>query len=285
MKVLTMKKIKKYLLASVIATGMTFSQQQSVASGFPVIDGALLNNDVTSWIKDTMTELEHHIQTYETMINQYETLYNQYNYMKSQYSGLIDSVKNIRDLKSMYQTYLQAVNTYNSTINKYNEFARAANHELATVCDKLQSSTLNASACTSEIRAFLQSMEETTEQIKNDNDPKVEGSFANQMEVEKQYLDKWVDSLKKRGETDDKAGQLLKDLRHTQVLINQQLQSQRDLTHKIYDEHLLRKQKEETREARQKLMQTSFEASLERDMKAFKEAGEKVKLFFNEDFK
>ena len=105
------------------------------------------------------------------------------------------------------------------------------------------------------------------------------------MEVEKRYLDKWVDSLKKRGETDDKAGQLLKDLRHTQVLINQQLQSQRDLTHKIYDEHLLRKQKEETREARQKLMQTSFEASLERDMKAFKEAGEKVKLFFNEDFK
>ena len=62
MKVLTMKKIKKYLLASVIATGMTFSQQQSVASGFPVIDGALLNNDVTSWIKDTMTELEHHIR-------------------------------------------------------------------------------------------------------------------------------------------------------------------------------------------------------------------------------
>ena len=40
-----------------------------------------------------------------------------------------------------------------------------------------------------------------------------------------------------------------------------------------------------TREARQKLMQTSFDASLERDMKAFKEAGEKAKLFFNEDFK
>ena len=273
MKVLTMKKIKKYLLASVIATGMTFSQQ-SVASGLPVLDGALLNNDVTSWIKDTMTELEHHIQTY-----------NQYNYMKSQYSGLIDSVKNIRDLKSMYQTYLQAVNTYNSTINKYNEFARAANHELATVCDKLQSSTLNASACSSEIKAFLQSMEETTEQIKNDNDPKVEGSFANQMAKEADDLKDWVDSLEKRGETDNKAGQLLKDLRHTQVLINRQLQSQRDLTHKIYDEHLLRKQKEETREARQKLMQTSFEASLERDMKAFKEAGEKVKLFFNEDFK
>ena len=102
---------------------------------------------------------------------------------------------------------------------------------------------------------------------------------------EAEDLKDWVNSLEKRGETDNKAGQLLKDLRHTQVLINRQLQSQRDLTHKIYDEHLLRKQKEETREARQKLMQTSFEASLERDMKAFKEAGEKVKLFFNEDFK
>ena len=282
MKVLTMKKIKKYLLASVIATGMTFSQQ-SVASGLPVLDGALLNNDVTSWIKDTMTELEHHIQTYETMINQYETLYNQYNYMKSQYSGLIDSVKNIRDLKSMYQTYLQAVNTYNSTINKYNEFARAANHELATVCDKLQSSTLNASACTSEIKAFLQSMEETTEQIKNDNDPKVEGSFANQMEKEAEDLKDFVNSFDPGG--DAKAGQLLMDLRTTQVMINRQLQSQRDLTHKILNEHLLRKQKEETREAKQKLMQTSFDASLERDMKAFKEAGEKAKLFFNEDFK
>lgn len=282
MKVITMKKIKKCLLASVIATGMTFSQQ-SVASGLPVLDGALLNNDVTSWIKDTMTELEHHIQTYEAMINQYETLYNQYNYMKSQYSGLIDSVKNIRDLKSMYQTYVQAVNTYNSTINKYNEFARAANHELATVCDKLQSSTLNASACTSEIKAFLQSMEETTEQIKNDNDPKVEGSFANQMEKEAEDLKDFVNSFDPGG--DAKAGQLLMDLRTTQVMINRQLQSQRELTHKVLDEHMVRRQKEEFREARQKLMQTSFEASLERDMKAFKEAGEKVKLFFNEDFK
>lgn len=282
MKVLTMKKIKKYLLASVIATGMTFSQQ-SVASGLPVLDGALLNNDVTSWIKDTMTELEHHIQTYEAMINQYETLYNQYNYMKSQYSGLIDSVKNIRDLKSMYQTYVQAVNTYNSTINKYNEFARAANHELATVCDKLQSSTLNASACTSEIKAFLQSMEETTEQIKKDNDPKVEGSFANQMEKEAEDLKDFVNSFDPGG--DAKAGQLLMDLRTTQVMINRQLQSQRDLTHKVLDEHMVRRQKEEFREARQKLMQTSFDASLERDMKAFKEAGEKAKLFFNEDFK
>ena len=277
-----MKKIKKYLLASVIATGMTFSQQ-SVASGLPVLDGALLNNDVTSWIKDTMTELEHHIQTYEAMINQYETLYNQYNYMKSQYSGLIDSVKNIRDLKSMYQTYVQAVNTYNSTINKYNEFARAANHELATVCDKLQSSTLNASACTSEIKAFLQSMEETTEQIKKDNDPKVEGSFANQMEKEAEDLKDFVNSFDPGG--DAKAGQLLMDLRTTQVMINRQLQSQRDLTHKVLDEHMVRRQKEEFREARQKLMQTSFDASLERDMKAFKEAGEKAKLFFNEDFK
>lgn len=277
-----MKKIKNCLLASVIATGMTFSQQ-SVASGLPVLDGALLSNDVTSWIKDTMTELDHHIQTYEAMINQYETLYNQYNYMKSQYSGLIDSVKNIRDLKSMYQTYLQAVNTYNSTINKYNEFARAANHELATVCDKLQSSTLNASACTSEIKAFLQSMEETTEQIKKDNDPKVEGSFANQMEKEAEDLKDFVNSFDPGG--DAKAGQLLMDLRTTQVMINRQLQSQRDLTHKILNEHLLRKQKEETREAKQKLMQTSFDASLERDMKAFKEAGEKAKLFFNEDFK
>lgn len=183
----------------------------------------------------------------------------------------------------MYQTYLQAVNTYNSTINKYNEFARAANHELATVCDKLQSSTLNASACTSEIKAFLQSMEETTEQIKKDNDPKVEGSFANQMEKEAEDLKDFVNSFDPGG--DAKAGQLLMDLRTTQVMINRQLQSQRDLTHKILNEHLLRKQKEETREAKQKLMQTSFDASLERDMKAFKEAGEKAKLFFNEDFK
>ena len=92
------------------------------ATGIPVIDGALLNNDIATWVQDTMTELDHHIENYEQYIRQYELMIQQYTYLQDQYKGIVDSFSNINDLKSLITRFATAfvasyVQLGKSTIN------------------------------------------------------------------------------------------------------------------------------------------------------------------------
>ena len=134
------------------------------ATGIPVLDGALLNNDVSTWVQDTMTELDHHIENYAQYIRQYELMIQQYTYLQDQYKGIVDSFSNINDLKSLMNGYQRIVDTYNKTIATYNNYATSINHTMATLCDNLESKALNASACNDQMREYLKSMEATVEE-------------------------------------------------------------------------------------------------------------------------
>lgn len=199
------------------------------ATGIPVLDGALLNNDVTSWIKDTMTELEHHIENYEQYIRQYELMIQQYTYLQDQYKGIVDSFSNINDLKSLMNGYQRIVDTYNKTIATYNNYATSINHTMATLCDNLESKALNASACNDQMREYLKSMEATVEENRKQNDPTVEGSIANQIKVDNEAFKKFSNELKNRpAELDNKPGQKLTDIRTISLLQYQLALKQRE---------------------------------------------------------
>ena len=199
------------------------------ATGIPVIDGALLNNDVSTWVQDTMTELDHHIENYEQYIRQYELMIQQYTYLQDQYKGIVDSFSNINDLKSLMNGYQRIVDTYNKTIATYNNYATSINHTMATLCDNLESKALNASACNDQMREYLKSMEATVEENRKQNDPTVEGSIANQIKVDNEAFKKFSNELKNRpAELDNKPGQKLTDIRTISLLQYQLALKQRE---------------------------------------------------------
>ena len=199
------------------------------ATGIPVIDGALLNNDIATWVQDTMTELDHHIENYEQYIRQYELMIQQYTYLQDQYKGIVDSFSNINDLKSLMNGYQRIVDTYNKTIATYNNYATSINHTLATLCDNLESKALNASACNDQMREYLKSMEATVEENRKQNDPTVEGSIANQIKVDNEAFKKFSNELKNRpAELDNKPGQKLTDIRTISLLQYQLALKQRE---------------------------------------------------------
>ena len=199
------------------------------ATGIPVLDGALLNNDVSTWVQDTMTELDHHIENYEQYIRQYELMIQQYTYLQDQYKGIVDSFSNINDLKSLMNGYQRIVDTYNKTIATYNNYATSINHTMATLCDNLESKALNASACNDQMREYLKSMEATVEENRKQNDPTVEGSIANQIKVDNEAFKKFSNELKNRpAELDNKPGQKLTDIRTISLLQYQLALKQRE---------------------------------------------------------
>jgi hypothetical protein len=199
------------------------------ATGVPVLDGALLNNDITTWVQDTMTELSHHIENYEQYIRQYELMIQQYTYLQDQYKGIVDSFSNINDLKSLMNGYQRIVDTYNKTIATYNNYATSINHTMATLCDNLESKALNASACNDQMREYLKSMEATVEENRKQNDPTVEGSIANQIEVDSKAFNAFSTELKNRpAEIDNKPGQKLTDIRTISLLQYQLALKQRE---------------------------------------------------------
>ena len=199
------------------------------ATGIPVLDGALLNNDIATWVQDTMTELDHHIENYEQYIRQYELMIQQYTYLQDQYKGIVDSFSNINDLKSLMNGYQRIVDTYNKTIATYNNYATSINHTLATLCDNLESKALNASACNDQMREYLKSMEATVEENRKQNDPTVEGSIANQIKVDNEAFKKFSNELKNRpAELDNKPGQKLTDIRTISLLQYQLALKQRE---------------------------------------------------------
>ena len=199
------------------------------ATGIPVIDGALLNNDVSTWVQDTMTELDHHIENYAQYIRQYELMIQQYTYLQDQYKGIVDSFSNINDLKSLMNGYQRIVDTYNKTIATYNNYATSINHTMATLCDNLESKALNASACNDQMREYLKSMEATVEENRKQNDPTVEGSIANQIKVDNEAFKKFSNELKNRpAELDNKPGQKLTDIRTISLLQYQLALKQRE---------------------------------------------------------
>lgn len=199
------------------------------ATGVPVLDGALLNNDVSTWVQDTMTELDHHIENYAQYIRQYELMIQQYTYLQDQYKGIVDSFSNINDLKSLMNGYQRIVDTYNKTIATYNNYATSINHTLATLCDNLESKALNASACNDQMREYLKSMEATVEENRKQNDPTVEGSIANQIKVDNEAFKKFSNELKNRpAELDNKPGQKLTDIRTISLLQYQLALKQRE---------------------------------------------------------
>lgn len=199
------------------------------ATGVPVLDGALLNNDIATWVQDTMTELDHHIENYEQYIRQYELMIQQYTYLQDQYKGIVDSFSNINDLKSLMNGYQRIVDTYNKTIATYNNYATSINHTLATLCDNLESKALNASACNDQMREYLKSMEATVEENRKQNDPTVEGSIANQIKVDNEAFKKFSNELKNRpAELDNKPGQKLTDIRTISLLQYQLALKQRE---------------------------------------------------------
>ena len=199
------------------------------ATGIPVLDGALLNNDVATWVQDTMTELDHHIENYEQYIRQYELMIQQYTYLQDQYKGIVDSFSNINDLKSLMNGYQRIVDTYNKTIATYNNYATSINHTMATLCDNLESKALNASACNDQMREYLKSMEATVEENRKQNDPTVEGSIANQIKVDNEAFKKFSNELKNRpAELDNKPGQKLTDIRTISLLQYQLALKQRE---------------------------------------------------------
>ena len=199
------------------------------ATGIPVLDGALLNNDVSTWVQDTMTELDHHIENYAQYIRQYELMIQQYTYLQDQYKGIVDSFSNINDLKSLMNGYQRIVDTYNKTIATYNNYATSINHTMATLCDNLESKALNASACNDRMREYLKSMEATVEENRKQNDPTVEGSIANQIKVDNEAFKKFSNELKNRpAELDNKPGQKLTDIRTISLLQYQLALKQRE---------------------------------------------------------
>ena len=199
------------------------------ATGIPVLDGALLNNDVSTWVQDTMTELDHHIENYAQYIRQYELMIQQYTYLQDQYKGIVDSFSNINDLKSLMNGYQRIVDTYNKTIATYNNYATSINHTMATLCDNLESKALNASACNDQMREYLKSMEATVEENRKQNDPTVEGSIANQIKVDNEAFKKFSNELKNRpAELDNKPGQKLTDIRTISLLQYQLALKQRE---------------------------------------------------------
>lgn len=199
------------------------------ATGVPVLDGALLNNDIATWVQDTMTELDHHIENYEQYIRQYELMIQQYTYLQDQYKGIVDSFSNINDLKSLMNGYQRIVDTYNKTIATYNNYATSINHTMATLCDNLESKALNASACNDQMREYLKSMEATVEENRKQNDPTVEGSIANQIKVDNEAFKKFSNELKNRpAELDNKPGQKLTDIRTISLLQYQLALKQRE---------------------------------------------------------
>ena len=199
------------------------------ATGIPVLDGALLNNDIATWVQDTMTELDHHIENYEQYIRQYELMIQQYTYLQDQYKGIVDSFSNINDLKSLMNGYQRIVDTYNKTIATYNNYATSINHTMATLCDNLESKALNASACNDQMREYLKSMEATVEENRKQNDPTVEGSIANQIKVDNEAFKKFSNELKNRpAELDNKPGQKLTDIRTISLLQYQLALKQRE---------------------------------------------------------
>ena len=208
--------------------GLSFATS-TFATGIPVLDGALLNNDIATWVQDTMTELDHHIENYEQYIRQYELMIQQYTYLQDQYKGIVDSFSNINDLKSLMNGYQRIVDTYNKTIATYNNYATSINHTMATLCDNLESKALNASACNDQMRDYLKSMEATVEENRKQNDPTVEGSIANQIKVDNEAFKKFSNELKNRpAELDNKPGQKLTDIRTISLLQYQLALKQRE---------------------------------------------------------
>lgn len=256
-----MKKIKSKLMGTVIA--LTLSTN-CISSGIPTVDGAVLSNDVTSWIKDTMTELEHHIADYDMMIAQYTTLYNQYEYVKNQYTGLVDSFKNIHDLSSLMDSYRNSVALFNQTVDTYNAIATASNRELATICDKLSSKTLNAEACSQSIRDTLAKFDAVNKQIKFDTDPDAPGSPANLIVKDAETIDKMIkEKESRRVEDDSKEGQILEDMRANMMLLNKQLLAQRQINYEILIKLGERASNELTKETDRKAEHKEFRRSLE----------------------
>lgn len=220
-----MNKLKKLFLASALSM---FCSSSTLAGGIPVIDPSMITNDTMNWIQDTMTELSHHIESYETLINQYETMYNQFNYIQNQYKGLVDTFQNIHNPQDMLNAYKHAVSMYQNTVNAYNNFATTTNQNFANLCEKhLSSQTMGGSACSAEVEAFLKEMNEANEAAKKDSDPSVEGSTAQQMMKTTDDVNKFLDEVEKRGKLnpnqDAKEGQLLTDLRSSTMLMNKQL--------------------------------------------------------------
>ena len=123
-------KVKKFLCSLVVGTALMTNSVS--ASGIPVIDGATLGNDITSWVQDTATELAHFTadnaeqlaqkaEQVATKLQQAEQWVAErraelMNYMEE--LGLIEVIGQVQELKAQYDEISGAVMSVHSAAMK-----------------------------------------------------------------------------------------------------------------------------------------------------------------------
>ena len=123
-------KAKKFLCSLIVGSALMTSNAS--ASGIPVIDGATLGNDITSWVQDTATELAHFTadnaeqlaqkaEQVATKLQQAEQWVAErkaeiMNYMEE--LGLVELMGQIQELKSQYDEISGAVMSVHSAVMK-----------------------------------------------------------------------------------------------------------------------------------------------------------------------